>query len=198
MYAMFRFPGGKVPSFVLATDMFGEPTYEVGSIHGVAIRRAVDSTCTVLGARWENDEPPAQNGSVDQKGDELPRGLSWIPSLWSRGQEVYACLPTARKSWLGHDFLEGFRTYFGAEWARVRLPFPLDEGGEEGEEVLVFHGRRGQIDQHNCGWSLPFKEAIGVVIFTTTPENPPELIRGIPVRAIGLPKPEGWRAPANS
>ncbi len=109
--------------------------------------------------------------------DELP---AWIAETHAEVAGRVALLA-------GAEVIEAWRTYNGAGWLRCRIG--------AGREALIFQGRRGQFNQHSCGWVMDFIGAERVIVLTTDPERLPELLPGIPHEALPLPRPEDWASP---
>lgn len=88
--------------------------------------------------------------------------------------------------------IEAWQTYGlaagPATWLRCRL-------GEHpaSAEVIIYAGRRGQIQRHTLGWDMPVAGAREVLVLTTDPDTrmPGDSERA-PVRYIAIPRPAGW------
>lgn len=179
-----------------ASSIFASPISDcqVGSNdladHPITHHVASDDWCEVHGFA-------ARTGAHLSAGDPAgPAGLAWllsiVPVLNDHFNDAGGYIPIILECWT---------TFGGAHWALV-------EWSTMGEcaRFLVFEGRRGQFNEHQCGWVMPIRESLDeyqwCALWTTHPASALDErweFHGFDGegRVYELPRPPGWRDPTD-
>jgi len=191
--ALFSFPNGLVeffpPNTNIARDGEGKELYSIarrqrlgGKLLEVTLQGNVhDRTVRTRGAVLFGNVHDSEWKAIDARLEELRSGL------WRIIRQIPTVPGTNPESRRDIRVSELYQTQGRALWARLEI---------QQLPTLAFLGRRAQLGTHSFGPQFDLSKATQAVIWTTTPENPPEIASEIPaVRIFSMPKPADWKSP---
>lgn len=190
MYAIYVFYG-QAPS--LFSTPLPDCSVTVTEHPSLGVRRLVCSDEFAHVTGWQlTGQPRSPLGSLGAEPSEAMEIPAWIAAT---ARDVALALGQSGD----HDadylsqlyVVEAWQTYGmaagAATWLRCRR-------GEHpaSAEVIIYAGRRGQLQRHTLGWDVPVAEAREVLVLTTDPDARMPGGERAPVRYIAIPRPAGW------